>query len=132
LRDAAGYSAAAAARIEGWRARLEAVRAGGGTAAIWGSGSKCVAFLHALGRDGPDDVPVEAIVDVNPHRAGKVAPGLGTPISRPEALVALAPELIVAMNAIYLEEIRADCARMGLRAEVVALGEAPEGVRGAA
>lgn len=122
--EAAGWTAAFAAAapqaIAAWRARLDGAVAAGRRVAIWGSGSKCVAFLRTLDRVGA----VDAIVDVNPHRAGRHAPGLGLPISPPGALAALKPDLVVVMNRLYRSEITRDLAAMGLAPEVLALGEA--------
>ena len=110
-------------RIDGvladWRNRITETVARGERVAIWGSGSKCVAFLRTLKLTGK----VAAIVDINPFRWGKFAPGLGTPISSPQSLVALEPDLIVAMNPVYLPEIAADCRAMGVTARLVAPGE---------
>jgi hypothetical protein len=78
-----------------------------------------VAFLRTLDRVGT----VDAIVDVNPHRAGRFAPGLGMPISAPESLVQVKPDLVVIMNGIYRDEIGAKCRDLGLTAEMIALGD---------
>lgn len=115
----AGFTERAPRVIAAWRARLDAARAAGQRVAIWGSGSKCVAFLRTLDRVGT----VDAIVDVNPHRAGRFAPGLGMPISAPESLVQVKPDLVVIMNGIYRDEIGAKCRDLGLTAEMIALGD---------
>lgn len=118
LADIERFSGVVDQAMQDWRERLLAAREAGERVAIWGSGSKCVAFLRTL-RAEP---LVDMIVDINPHRTGKVAPGLSRPISAPSELKALDPDLVVAMNAIYRDEIAADCAAMGLTAEIVALG----------
>ena len=115
----AEFSARAPGVIDAWRNRIDSAREAGRRVAIWGSGSKCVAFLRMLDRTEA----VDAIIDVNPHRAGRFAPGLGLPISRPEKLMDLRPDLVVAMNRIYRPEIAAALAEMGLAPDLVALGE---------
>lgn len=110
-------------RVEGvkeaWTSYLGRVHAGGQRVAVWGSGSKCVAFLKAIG--GTE--AVDAIVDINPHRDGKFAPGLDMAIGRPEVLKAVRPGLVVAMNGVYRKEIAESCNAMGLSVEIVALGD---------
>lgn len=106
--------------IAGWRDVLEAEASRGRRIAVWGSGSKCVAFLHAIGRPGA----IEAIVDINPHRAGRHAPRLPLPVSPPETLLRLPPDMIVVMNAAYLGEIRHQCAELGLYPDFECLGRA--------
>jgi hypothetical protein len=46
--------------------------------------------------------------------------GTGHEVRAPEDLVDRPPDLVIAMNAIYLDEIRAQLHGLGLRAEVVA------------
>jgi hypothetical protein len=85
--------------------------------AIWGSGSKCVALLSALGLDDE----VAAVVDINPHKHGKFLAGSGLEISSPDSLNQVRPDVVLIMNSIYTEEIRADLASRGLRPQLVPL-----------
>jgi threonine dehydrogenase-like Zn-dependent dehydrogenase len=79
------------------------VRAAGGRAVIWGAGSKGVAFLSALGDRGL----VDAAVDINPFKRGMFMAGTGHCIVAPEQLKAAPPDLVVAMNPVYRNEITA-------------------------
>jgi ubiquinone/menaquinone biosynthesis C-methylase UbiE len=112
-------------RVDGvktaWTTCVDQARRDGRSVAIWGSGSKCVAFLKATGGTRF----VDAIVDINPHRDGKVAPGLDKAIRRPEALKSIRPGLVVVMNAVYRDEITDACKTMGLDPEILALGDVP-------
>lgn len=85
--------------------------------AIWGSGSKCVSLLSALGIDDG----VDAIVDINPHKHGKFLAGSGMEISSPASLNQVRPDVVLIMNSIYTEEIRADLSSRGLRPQLVPL-----------
>ncbi len=105
--------------MQGWRDRIEAAHRSDEKIAIWGSGSKCVAFLRTLGLQDR----IDAIVDVNPHRNGKVAPGLSREIWRPDRLAALKPGLVIVMNPVYQSEIARDCAAMGISPSLIALGD---------
>ena len=101
---------------ESWRARLAELRARGGKAVIWGAGSKGVSFLTNLGlRD-----EIRYAVDINPYKTGKFMAGTGHEIVAPEFLVEYRPDLVVAMNPIYLAEIRAKLDELGLHPELIA------------
>lgn len=100
-----------------WKAKLDAITAAGGRAVIWGSGSKGVSFISNLGLTGE----IAAAVDVNPFKWGKFMVGSDHPIIGPEDLVALQPDLVVAMNPVYLDEIQAELDRLGVSCELVAL-----------
>jgi hypothetical protein len=84
---------------------------------IWGSGSKCVAFLTTIGLNDE----IGHVVDINPHRHGKYIPGLGKEIESPEILKTVDPQVVIVMNRVYTEEIREQLSEMGLKPEIVAL-----------
>lgn len=104
--------------LAAWSERLAACRTKGETVVLWGSGSKATGFLVTL--DAGD--ACRAVVDINPARHGKFVAGTGHPIVAPERLRELRPDQVVVMNPVYLEEITADLARMGLEPIVSALG----------
>ena len=82
---------------------------------IWGAGSKGVSFLTNLGlRD-----EISYAVDINPYKTGKFMAGSGHEIVAPEFLVEYRPDLVVAMNPIYLGEIRATLDGLGLQPELI-------------
>jgi SAM-dependent methyltransferase len=103
--------------VSTWRKRIQSFRDQGKRAAIWGSGSKCVAFLSTLGITDEIDV----VVDINPYRQGKYLPSSGKAIVSPAALKDYRPDVVIAMNPIYLEEIRNDLRSMGLDPELTAV-----------
>ena len=102
-----------------WHERFVRWAAEGRRVAIWGSGSKCVAFLSTIG----ETAAVGAIVDINPHRHGKFIPGITKPIASPSILGALQPDTIVVMNPIYRDEISSMLRQAGVRADITVLGE---------
>jgi hypothetical protein len=103
-------------QIKRWRRCLETGERAG-RVAIWGSGSKCVAFLSTIGLQNP----VDAIVDINPHRHGRFLAGLGYEVRSPQALREVRPDLVVVMNPIYRQEIAEQLREMAVEAEVVAV-----------
>ena len=104
--------------VTDWCARVRETRAQGGRVAVWGSGSKCVAFLSETGLTDE----IDAVVDVNPHRQGRHLPKSALRIGAPADLVALRPELVIAMNAIYLDEIRGSLVEMDLHPQLEGVG----------
>jgi hypothetical protein len=109
------YHVEVAALRASWRARLGDLRDRGGRAVIWGAGSKGVSFLTNLGlRD-----EVRYAVDINPYKTGKFMAGTGHEIVAPEFLVEYGPDLVVAMNPIYLAEIRAKLDSLGLHPDLI-------------
>ncbi|MBW3578478.1 MAG: methyltransferase domain-containing protein [Actinobacteria bacterium] len=84
-----------------WHDRIAAIVGRGGRVALWGGGSKAVAFLTTLG----DRSLIDVVVDINPRKQGRYIAGTGHPVVGPETLPDLAPELVVAMNPVYAPEI---------------------------
>ncbi len=93
-----------------WRDEITAVNERGGNVVLWGGGSKAVAFLTGVGLG--DEVAGAA--DINPHKHGRYIAGTGHVVLDPAELTALAPELVIAMNPVYLDEIGRDLADLGL------------------
>jgi len=107
-----------AAKLGEWRSLLERLGAEGKRVALWGAGSKAVAFLATLG-DAAN--VVQYGVDINPYRQGHFLPGTGLPIVGPAFLEEVRPDAVVIMNRIYRDEIARDLEGRGLRPELFAL-----------
>lgn len=105
-------------QVRAWRDRIGTARRSRGNIALWGGGSKAVAFLSALAID-PGEVTV---VDKNPFKQGRYLPGVGHQVQAPQVLRDLRPDLVVAMNPIYRTEIVGDLGALGLSPPVIALG----------
>ncbi len=89
---------------------MAAYREAGARVAIWGAGSKGVAFLTTLGLT--DEVAYA--IDINPHKQGMFMPGTGHPVVGPDSLHQSPPDVVIVMNPVYLDEIRSALARGGL------------------
>jgi SAM-dependent methyltransferase len=98
-----------------WRERLGRARGEGRRTVIWGAGSKGVSFLTTLGIEDE----IEYAVDVNPYKDGMYMAGSGHEIVAPGFLRDYRPDLVVAMNPIYLDEIGAELSALGVDAELV-------------
>jgi hypothetical protein len=87
--------------------------------ALWGSGSKAVAFLTTLGVTDE----VGAVVDVNPFKHGKYLAGSGHVIVPPEHLRDYRPDVVIAMNPAYCEEIQRELDRLGAGGELMSVNQ---------
>jgi len=119
LNELTGYAGALgeafAGLVDHWRRRLAEATDDGRTLVLWGGGSKGVTFLNLL-RPGP---AVAGIVDINPHKQGKFVPGTGHLVLQPASLPELRPDEVVVMNPLYVDEIAATLADLGLDASIV-------------
>jgi len=104
-------------KLEAWRTRLNEAQQQGKKTVVWGSGSKCVAFLTTL--DTIDKI--QYVVDINPHRHGKFIPGVGKQIMSPEFLKEYQPDQVIVMNEIYCDEIGTMLKDMGVETELIPL-----------
>ncbi len=97
-------------QIEQWRQKLAQVMGVNARVVVWGGGAKGVSFLTTL------DVgeKIRYVVDINPHKQGAFLPGSGQQIVAPEFLKTYQPDVVIAMNPIYLDEIRASLTSMAL------------------
>jgi len=101
--------------INAWRGRLNDLSRQRKRVAIWGSGSKCVSFLSALGESDQSIT----VVDINPYRHGKYIAGSGMQVMAPDALRTFQPHVVFVMNPIYRQEIQQDLEAMGVTAELI-------------
>jgi hypothetical protein len=111
----AGFGRTYAEKVDAWSARLRELLDGGRRAAVWGAGSKGVTFLNLVER-GRD---ISAVIDLNPRKHGRFVPGTGQEIAAPESLVDSGVDVVLAMNRLYVDEIRRSLEDLGVRADVL-------------
>ena len=109
------FSAHCQNKLGQWKNQLRRIQADKKRAVVWGSGSKCVAFMTTLGVKDE----IEYIVDINPHRHGKFIPGIGKQIMSPEFLKQYKPDIIIVMNPAYCNEIKRMLDNMGVTPEFI-------------
>ncbi|HZK61194.1 MAG TPA: hypothetical protein VFC41_03905, partial [Anaerovoracaceae bacterium] len=102
-------------KLSQWRDLIQRSYENGQRVIIWGSGSKCVAFLTTLGIKDE----VEYVVDLNPFRHGKFIPGAGKEIMAPKFLKECRPDLTIVMNPVYCQEIKQLIVGMNIDTEVI-------------
>jgi SAM-dependent methyltransferase len=101
-------------QCQSWRRRFEQWH--GRRIVLWGSGSKGVGFLTTLGLG---DDQVRHVVDINPKKQGKFMASTGQRIVAPAELATIQPHVVIVMNPIYEQEIRAELHRQGVDAQLV-------------
>ena len=104
--------------LDATRREVEEAARRGVTAILWGAGSKATGFLVATGLTDS----VRAVADINPDKQGSFVAGTGHPVVGPAEAAALDQGLVVVMNPLYLEEVRADLAALGCRPRLTTLG----------
>lgn len=84
-----------------------------GPVALWGAGSKGITYLNLVA----DVANIDAVVDLNPRKAGWGVPGTTATISRPDRLTDVRPATVLVSNPIYLSEIGDALRSIGVDAE---------------
>jgi hypothetical protein len=102
-------------KVESWQQRLKAYESEGKRVVVWGAGSKGVTFLNVLKTAGT----IHCVVDINPRKEGMYVAGTGQKIVEPIFLREYLPDIVVAMNRNYINEIHRELLDLGIRAEVV-------------
>lgn len=115
------FGSSAAATVDSWQKVIDQAVGKGETVALWGASSKAVAFLAAVDRNQA----IAAAVDINPFKQDKYLPGSGVSVIAPERLKTIDADLVIVMNPIYVEEIRATLRDLDLHPELLALGDTP-------
>jgi hypothetical protein len=103
-----------ARKVTYWRERLGGSHAARERVAVWGGGSKGVTFLNII----KPGATVGCMVDINPRKQGMFVSGTGHRVVGPEFLKEYRPTTVIVMNAVYGEEIKAQLASMGVKAEI--------------
>ena len=109
------FPARCAEKLSQWKTRLTKIKEKKKSAVIWGSGSKCVAFMTTLGIKDE----IDYIIDINPHRYGKFIPGVGKKIMSPKVLEKSQPDFTFVMNSAYCREIEQLLKEIGVKTKVI-------------
>lgn len=112
----ARFEASVPDEIAKWRYLIDMLTAQGQKVVVWGGGSKGVTFLNTV---GIDDRTIAQVVDINPKKHGMYMAGTGQVIVGADALRESAPDVVIVMNPIYIDEIRQDLAALGLSPELL-------------
>jgi len=100
-----------------WRDRLLLWREERKKVVVWGGGSKSVGFLTQFADLGV----IEHVVDINPNMTGNYIPGIGIQYKNPVFLAEYQPDVVIIMNAVYVNEISAMLTQYGVTPMIVAL-----------
>ncbi len=119
--DSAGFEAfcsAAEESIEYWRQWAADVSAGG-RLALWGGGSKAVAFLSATAIAGR----IHAAIDINPRKADTFLAGSAVPVVSPQDAGGMDISHVLLLNPVYRAEVSQMMAEHGIHAQLTAMAE---------
>jgi SAM-dependent methyltransferase len=116
-RDVGLFARNSTLKTDEWKRELRRIRDRNQRPVIWGSGSKAVAYLTTLGIDQE----VEYVVDINPYKHGMYLAGSGHKIVPPAFLKEYRPDVVIVMNPIYNDEIRAELDRLDVAAEILSV-----------
>ena len=105
------------AKIDRWTQHLTSLLEDGKHIVVWGAGSKGVTFLNTV--KAADQI--RYVVDINPHKQGMYVAGAGQQIVPPAFLDEYRPDTVLAMNAIYKDEISELIRQKSIAAEVVSV-----------
>jgi SAM-dependent methyltransferase len=105
-----------AERLAEWRRFLLDEHAHERKTVLWGGGSKAVAFLTTLGIQDE----VQYAVDINPYKWNAYLPGSGQEVVSPDFLATYKPDNVIVMNPVYVREIGASLAELGLSPQMLA------------
>lgn len=108
------------ALVREWVARIDRIRAGGGSFAVWGAGAKGMTFAQFI---DPDQQRIVAIIDVNPGKQGRYIGMSGHKVVSPAAIPALGITDSLVMNPNYLDEIRRTLQEQGVEVTLHSLRE---------
>jgi SAM-dependent methyltransferase len=106
-----------------WNDRISALTAEGRRIVLWGAGTKAVGFLNML--DIISDGGIKYVVDVNPRKSGRFVPRTAQKIVSPEHLRHYRPDVVIVMNAEYVQEIQTMLESMSVQCEVFVATGAP-------
>jgi SAM-dependent methyltransferase len=114
MRDVTAFSDNYRAKEMHWRTRLTDLAQQSRRVVVWGAGSKGVTFLNIFRDQGA----IEYVVDINPRKQGKYVAGSGQQVVEPAFLRSYQPDVVIVMNAIYIDEIRRMLDALGVAAAV--------------
>jgi hypothetical protein len=102
------------AKVDAWSEHVRRTLSEGKRIAVWGAGSKGVTFLNTV--SGGERISL--VVDISPRKQGMHVAGTGQRIRAPQALRDDPPDIVLAMNPIYQDEIGGMLAELGVPAKV--------------
>ncbi len=102
-----------------WRNWASRVVSSNGKVALWGGGSKAVAFLSATGMAQS----VSAAIDINPRKAGTYLAASAVPVLSPDMAARAHITDIVLLNPVYEAEVVEMMSQVGFKANLHILGE---------
>ncbi len=108
------FAAEHASQVEKWSARFDLYRQRGQRVVLWAAGMRAISLLVSV---PSASACVEFVVDVNPQRQGRYMPRTGQEVISPEELIRVKPDVVIATNPNYAEEIYLHLKTLGVQCE---------------
>lgn len=105
--------------VASWIRLLDEANERGKRVALWGAGARGVTFLNTL----PEGGWIDAVIDLNPRKQGMYVAGTGQRIENPGRLRETPPQIVIALNPVYVAEIEEMLRGMEIDAEVISTPE---------
>jgi hypothetical protein len=102
-----------ASQVARWSDRFAAYRRQGKQVVLWAAGMRAISLLVNV----PEASCVEFVVDINTQRQGRYLPKTGQKVIAPQELLEVMPDVVIATNPNYAEEISAHLIELGIRCE---------------
>lgn len=113
------FGTAAALAVQRCDTTLAELASAGRPVVLWQGAAKTVGFLAALSHA----TRVHCAVDLSPQRHGRFLPGTALPVHAPQALQQIDPGYVVLMNPVYVDEVRAHLAALGVGATLLTVND---------
>jgi SAM-dependent methyltransferase len=97
-------------KISVWKQRFLEWQEGGKSVVLWGAGARAINFLCSV----PESRVTEVVVDINPSRQGRFLPVTGQEVVAPQELSSLRPDVVIASNPHFAEEIFHQLGALGI------------------
>jgi SAM-dependent methyltransferase len=114
-RLAGTFGAAFSRKVQTWGDQLGELLADGRRVALWGAGARGVTFLNVV----PGGERVELVIDLNVRKHGRFVPGTAQQVRGPDVVRELPPDVVLAMNPLYADEISRSLYEAGAPAQVI-------------
>jgi SAM-dependent methyltransferase len=104
-------------KVTEWQRKVAGMKRSGKKTVVWGGGSKGVTFLNVM----RGHAEIDYIVDVNPRKQGFYIPHTGQRVISPDALIDYKPDVVIAVNPQYMDEIHKALADRNIRSDLISV-----------
>jgi SAM-dependent methyltransferase len=104
-----------------WQEFLQGLSSANQRVALWGGGSKAVAYINTMEINNE----IDYVIDIHPRKQGCFLPGSGHAVEGPGKLRHAPVDVIILMNPVYWDEVREEMKRQGCSAKLLTVNQPP-------